>query len=67
MPTRVFRQNQSEVGVMPPKRNRDVGSIDIVAACRSVLLAGADAEDRDERALVQIKNNLAPLGDAIGY
>src|SRR5688572_17195864 len=46
---------------------RGVGSIDILAACRSVLLGGADAEDRDKRALLQIKNNLAPLGDGIGY
>ncbi len=46
---------------------RGVGSIDIVAACRSVLLAGADAEDRNKRALLQIKNNLTPPGDAIGY
>jgi RecA-family ATPase len=46
---------------------RGVGSIDILAACRSVLLAGADAEDRNKRALLQIKNNLAPLGEGIGY
>jgi len=46
---------------------RGVGSIDISAACRSVLLAGADAQDRDKRALVQIKNNLAPFGEGIGY
>jgi hypothetical protein len=46
---------------------RGLGSIDIVAACRSVLLAGADAQDRNRRAVLQTKNNLAPLGDAIGY
>ena len=46
---------------------RGLGSIDIVAACRSVLLAGADPQDRNKRALLQIKNNLAPFGDAIGY
>ena len=46
---------------------RGLGSIDIVAACRSVLLAGADPQDQNKRALLQIKNNLAPFGDAIGY
>jgi hypothetical protein len=46
---------------------RGLGSIDIVAACRSVLLAGADPQDRNKRALLQIKNNLAPFGDAISY
>jgi hypothetical protein len=46
---------------------RGVGSIDLTAACRSVLLVGADANNRDRRAIVQIKNNLAPLANPIGY
>lgn len=46
---------------------RGIGSIDFVAACRSVLLAGCDPEDKAKRALVHIKSNLAPAGDAIGY
>src|SRR5262249_42614784 len=33
----------------------------------AVLLAGADPQDRNKRALLQIKNNLAPFGEAIGY
>jgi len=46
---------------------RGLGSIDITAACRSVLLAGCDAENPQNRALVHIKSNLAPAGTAIGY
>ena len=45
---------------------RGLGSIDITAACRSVLLVGADAADRNKRALVHVKSNLAPQGDPIG-
>ena len=46
---------------------RGIGSIDITAACRSVLLVGADADDPFKRALVQVKNNLAEFGPARGY
>src|SRR5262249_54712436 len=46
---------------------RGVGSIDFTAACRSVLLVGADVQDRSRRAVVQTKNNLAALADPIGY
>ena len=46
---------------------RGLASIDFTAACRSVLLAGCDAEDFQTRALVHIKSNLAPMGVAIGY
>lgn len=46
---------------------RGIGSIDVTAAARSVLLVGADAKDRNRRAVVQIKNNLAPVADSIGY
>jgi hypothetical protein len=46
---------------------RGLGSIDITAACRSVLLVGADADDPNVRALVQVKSNLAPFGPARGY
>ena len=46
---------------------RGLGSIDITAACRSVLLVGSDPDNTDERAIVHIKSNLAPLGEAIGY
>lgn len=46
---------------------RGLGSIDITAACRSVLLVGADPDRPAKRAVVQIKNNLAEMGSALGY
>lgn len=46
---------------------RGLGSIDFTAACRSVLLAGCDAENSHNRALVHIKSNLAKAGPSIGY
>lgn len=46
---------------------RGLGSIDITAACRSVLLVGADPDQPVKRAVVQIKNNLAEMGSALGY
>jgi putative DNA primase/helicase len=47
--------------------NAGIGSIDITAAVRSVLLVGKDPNDDANRAIVQIKNNLAPIGPAIGF
>ena len=47
--------------------NAGIGSIDFAAAARSVLLVGADPDETNKRAIVQIKNNLAPHGPAIGY
>lgn len=47
--------------------NAGIGSIDFAAAARSVLLVGADLDDPARRAMVQIKNNLAPQGPSIGY
>ncbi len=48
--------------------NRGVGSVDIVAAARSVLLVGRTDRDRpDERILAQVKSNLAPTGSAIVF
>ena len=46
---------------------RGLGSIDFTAACRSVLLAGRGPDDPNSRALVQIKTNLGPTADPIGY
>ena len=46
---------------------RGLGSIDFTAACRSVLLAGHDPDNPNSRALVQIKTNLGPAADPIGY
>jgi hypothetical protein len=47
--------------------NAGIGSIDFVAAARSVLLAGQDPDDATKRAVVQSKNNLAPIGEAVGF
>jgi hypothetical protein len=47
--------------------NAGIGSIDFTAAARSVLLVGRDPDDEQKRALVQTKNNLAPIGEAVGY
>ncbi|MCH7681797.1 AAA family ATPase, partial [candidate division KSB1 bacterium] len=46
---------------------RGLGSIDITAACRSVLLVGCDANNPNERGVVHIKSNLAKLAAPIGY
>ncbi|MBI4332918.1 MAG: AAA family ATPase [Chloroflexi bacterium] len=54
-------------GSMTKAIYRGLGSIDLAAACRSVLLAGCDPEDSQKRGLVHIKSNLAPTGTAIGY
>lgn len=47
--------------------NAGIGSIDFVAAARSVLLVGKDPDDATKRAVVQTKNNLAAPGAALGY
>jgi putative DNA primase/helicase len=47
--------------------NAGIGSIDFTAAARSVLLVGQDPDDHSKRAVVQTKNNLAPIGESIGY
>jgi putative DNA primase/helicase len=47
--------------------NAGIGSIDFAAAARSVLLVGQDPDDHSKRALVQSKNNLAPIGEGIAY
>ena len=46
---------------------RALGSIDIVAAARSVLLAGADCQNATTRAVVHIKSSLAKAGGSVGY
>lgn len=46
---------------------RGLGSIDIVAAARSVLLAGRDPDNPRDRAILHIKSSLAPEGPAMGY
>jgi len=46
---------------------RSLGSIDITAAARSVLLVGRLAESPNIRAMTQIKNNLAQEGRAVAF
>ena len=46
---------------------RGLGSIDIIAAARSVLLIGKRKTDPDTRFITQIKNNLSPFGKAIKF
>lgn len=46
---------------------RALGSIDFVAASRSVLLLGHNEEDINDRAMVHVKGNYAPLGDTRGF
>jgi len=46
---------------------RGLGSIDITAAARSVLLIGKKKNDPSTRFMTQIKNNLSPFGKAISF
>ena len=46
---------------------RGLGSIDIAAIARSVLMICRDTEDTDNRYLVQIKSSLAPEGEPVGF
>lgn len=46
---------------------RGLGSIDLTAAARSVLLAGQDPDEPAKRAIAQTKCNLAPLGPPVGF
>lgn len=46
---------------------RGIGSIDLTAAARSVLLVGLTPDDERGRAIVHIKGNLAPLGPTVQY
>lgn len=48
-------------------RSAGLGSIDFRAVCRSELLVGKNPDDPSEGAIVQIKNNLAEYGEAVGY
>ncbi len=48
-------------------RAAGLGSIDLRAAARSVLLIGQDPDDENQRAIVQTKNNLGPLAEPLGY
>ncbi len=46
---------------------RGLGSIDIPAAARSVLLVSKMKEDPEHRIIAHIKSNLAPIGDSIVF
>lgn len=46
---------------------RSLGSIDISAAARSVLVVGKADKTSDIRVLAQLKNNLAPKGKSISF
>ena len=46
---------------------RGLGSVDIYAAARSVLTVGITDVDEHIRAMVQNKNNLAPLGSSLTF
>lgn len=46
---------------------RGLGSIDITASARSVLLAGATKDDPNLRVLVHDKSSLAPAGASLGF
>ena len=47
--------------------HRGLGSIDITGAARTELLAGTAPDEPNSRALVQVKNNLGPFGDSLGF
>ena len=47
--------------------HRGIGSVDLTAAARSVILVGYDPNKPTLRAMVHIKSNLAPLGESLGF
>jgi 5S rRNA maturation endonuclease (ribonuclease M5)/KaiC/GvpD/RAD55 family RecA-like ATPase len=46
---------------------RGLGSIDIPAAARSVLLVGSNPNNPEDRAILQIKNSLSKKGEGIAF
>ena len=46
---------------------RGLGSIDITAAARSILLVGSNPEDENDKGIAHIKSNLARHGKVIGF
>ena len=47
--------------------HRGLGTIDFTGAVRTEMIAGTAPGDPDSRAMVQIKNNLGPKADSLGY
>lgn len=46
---------------------RGLGSIDIAAICRSVLMISRDEQNPEIRYMYQVKSNLAPESNAVGF
>ena len=46
---------------------RGLGSIDVAAAARSILLVGRDQDEPSTRIMVPVKSSLAPEGDAYSF
>ena len=57
-----FNKNESSKDLY-----RGLGSIDVVAAARSIMSVERDDMDRDVRRVCQIKNNLAPTGNDLYF
>jgi hypothetical protein len=47
--------------------HRGLGSIDITGAARTELLAGTAPNNENERAMIQVKSNIGPYGDPLGF
>lgn len=47
--------------------HRGLGSIDITGAARTELMSGTAPNEPNSRAMVQVKNNLGPYGDSLGF
>ena len=67
------RTGVAVVGIMHMRKSetdamlRVSGSIAFVAAARAAWGFGEDPDDPSLRVMVPVKNNLAPLGDSLGY
>ena len=46
---------------------RGLGSVDFAAAARSILLAGQDPRNPQDKAIIHVKSSLAEIGPSIGY
>lgn len=58
-----FNKMSSETNAL----NRISGSVDFGAFIRSGLTVGKNPSDKDQLVMAQSKNNLAPIGDSIGF
>ena len=46
---------------------RGLGSIDVTAAARSILMLGADPDNENERGIAHIKSNCGEIGGVVGF